>query len=227
MAAHIAEHVAFKYRQQMERAMGITLPPPEQPLPPEIEVQLSALMAQAAPMVQGQSAAELAAQQAQDPLFQLQQREIAVKEREVERKVVKDTADTLLKAAEIGMDGQATMDQAQQDAATAQQEMAFAEQKHQQKMQQDREAADNKLRLQEQEGARKLAVGGFIDEQNMRRQQAMTDLQIQQAAEQGQAKLQQGEEAHKAKLKQTEQSAKLAAKLKPKPAAKKPTGNAK
>jgi hypothetical protein len=227
MAAHIAEHVAFKYRQQMERAMGITLPPPEQPLPPEIEVQLSALMAQAAPMVQGQSAAELAAQQAQDPLFQLQQREIAVKEREVERKVVKDTADTLLKAAEIGMDGQATMDQAQQDAATAQQEMAFAEQKHQQKMQQDREAADNKLRLQEQEGARKLAVGGFIDEQNMRRQQAMTDLQIQQAAEQGQAKLQQGKEAHKAKLKQTEQSAKLAAKLKPKPAAKKPTGNAK
>lgn len=249
MAAHIAEHVAFKYRQQMERAMGITLPPPEQPLPPEIEVQLSALMAQAAPQVQGQSAAELAAQQAADPLFQIQQREIAVKEAEVQRKKEKDVADTLLKAAEIGINGQATVDQAQAEAESREQELVFNQQKHDQKMQHDKEMQEHKASLQERESERKLAVGGYMDLKKMEQADAMTEHAVQQAKRQGDAKLaqgeqqfqqklqqgdaafqqkaKQGEEAHKAKLKQTEQSAKLAAKVKPKPAAKKPTGGTK
>ena len=238
MAAHIAEHVAFKYRQQMEKAMGITLPPPEQPLPPEIEVQLSALMAQAAPQVQGQSAAELAAQQAADPLFQIQQREIAVKEAEVQRKKEKDVADTLLEAAKLGIDGQVTVDQAQAEAESRQQELAFNQQKHEQKMAHDKEMQEHKAALQAQESERKLAVGGYLDMKKMEQADAMTEHQIDLAKKQGDAKLEQGnaqfqqklkqgEEAHKTRLKQTEQTAKLAAKVKPKPAPKKPTGGTK
>jgi hypothetical protein len=45
--AHIAEHLAFLYRKKIEEQMGVPLPAPDEPLPEEIEVQLSQLVAQA------------------------------------------------------------------------------------------------------------------------------------------------------------------------------------
>jgi len=47
MMAHIAEHVGFAYRQQIEQQLGMPLPPEDEKLPPEVEVALSAMMAQA------------------------------------------------------------------------------------------------------------------------------------------------------------------------------------
>jgi hypothetical protein len=85
--AHIAEHVGFAYRQKIEQQLGMPLPPENEPLPPQIELALSGMMAQAAKQVlqqsQGMAAQEQAQQQAQDPVVQMQQKELELKEREV------------------------------------------------------------------------------------------------------------------------------------------------
>jgi hypothetical protein len=87
MMAHVAEHVGFAYRQKIEQQLGMPLPPPDEKLPPQIEVALSGMMAQAAQQVlqqnQQQAAQQQAQQQAQDPVLQAQQKELAIREREV------------------------------------------------------------------------------------------------------------------------------------------------
>jgi hypothetical protein len=98
MMAHVAEHVGFAYRQKIEQQMGMPLPPEDEKLPPEIEIQLSAMMAQAAQQVlqqnQQQAAQQQAQQQAQDPVIQMQQQdlqirmqELALKKQEIEGKL--------------------------------------------------------------------------------------------------------------------------------------------
>lgn len=91
--AHIAEHMAFRYRQQLEAQLGMTLPPPDAELPPEMEVALAAMIAKGAQQAlrknQQQAAQEQAQQQAQDPVFQLQQREMKVKEGKLALEAVK------------------------------------------------------------------------------------------------------------------------------------------
>jgi hypothetical protein len=87
MQAHVMEHIAFAYRQKIEQALGADLPKPDEKMAPEVEVQLSRLVAQAAPMVLQQSQSEVAQQQAQaaaqqaaqDPVIQMQQQELALK----------------------------------------------------------------------------------------------------------------------------------------------------
>ena len=105
LAAHIADHVAMQYRAEVEKQMGVELPPPDQPLPEDVETKLSQMMAQASTQVQEQSAAqeaqEQAQQRAQDPLVQMQQQELAIKEAEVKRKSAKDLMDAVLKNEEI------------------------------------------------------------------------------------------------------------------------------
>ena len=87
MMAHIAEHVGYAYRQQIEQQLGMPLPPEDEKLPPEIEVQLSGMMAQAAQQVLQQNQAQVAQQQAQqqsqDPLIQMQQQELQIKMQEL------------------------------------------------------------------------------------------------------------------------------------------------
>lgn len=84
--AHIAEHIGFRYRQQIEEEMGVALPPPEEPLPPEVEVRLSRLVADAANRVfyrnKDKAQQEKNQQMLQDPLVQIQLREIKLKEDE-------------------------------------------------------------------------------------------------------------------------------------------------
>lgn len=108
--AHIMEHVAFHYRKEIEKQLGAALPPMpekdgEHTLPPEVEVQLSQLAAQAAAKLlqkdQTEAQMQQAAQQAQDPLVQMQQRELSIKEAEVQRKAIKDKIDAAAKADEI------------------------------------------------------------------------------------------------------------------------------
>lgn len=84
MAAHVTEHIAHAYRVEMEKALGAGLPDGEQPLPEAAETELSRLVAQAAEIVLGKSQNEEAAKKAEearkDPLIQLQEREMAIKE---------------------------------------------------------------------------------------------------------------------------------------------------
>ena len=104
LQAHIAEHLGFKYRKQLEEKMGAELPPPNDQLPEDVEVQLARVVAEAGKQLtqanQQQAAQAAAQQQAQDPMFQLQQAELQVKAQEVQRKAQKDAADMQLKEQE-------------------------------------------------------------------------------------------------------------------------------
>jgi hypothetical protein len=90
MQAHIAEHVGFGYRQKIEQQLGMPLPPADEKLPPQIEVALSGMMAQAAQQVlqqnQQQAAQQQAQQQQQDPVLQMQKQELQIRQQEVQIK---------------------------------------------------------------------------------------------------------------------------------------------
>jgi len=108
--AHIAEHLGFLYRRKIEEQMGVPLPPPDQKLPEDVEVQLSKLIAEAsAQLLQTNMAAaqqQQAQQQAQDPLIQMQQAELQIKAEEVKRKAAKDQADMALAQARLAIDAE-------------------------------------------------------------------------------------------------------------------------
>jgi hypothetical protein len=102
ITAHIAEHVGFKMRQQIEQQLGMPLPPEDEKLPPQIEIALSGMMAQAAQQVlmqdQAKAAQMQAQQQAQDPVLQLQMQELQLKQQELELKKQKIMMDAAAKA---------------------------------------------------------------------------------------------------------------------------------
>ena len=104
LQAHIAEHLGYKYRKDIEAKLGVELPLPNEQLPEEIEVNLSRVVADAAKQLTQQNvqqAAQQAAQQkAQDPVVQMQQAELQIKAQEVQRKAEKDKADIALQQAE-------------------------------------------------------------------------------------------------------------------------------
>lgn len=99
--AHINEHIAFQYRKEIEKQLGVELPPPEEPLPEDIEVALSQLMSDAAQKLLAKDQAEAqqmqAQQQMQDPVLQAQMKDLQIKEQEVQRKAIKDQADLALR----------------------------------------------------------------------------------------------------------------------------------
>jgi hypothetical protein len=133
MMAHVAEHVGFAYRQKIEQQMGMPLPPEDEKLPPEIEIQLSAMMAQAAQQVlqqnQQQAAQQQAQQQAQDPVLQMQQQdlqirmqELALKKQEIEGKLSLENkklqVDAMAKAGQLKSQKQAEQNSAMSEAGS-------------------------------------------------------------------------------------------------------------
>ena len=105
MQSHIAEHVGFAYRNKIEMALGVALPNPDDELPPEMEKEISRLMAEAAPQVLAESKALTAQQQAQqnaqDPVLQIQMQDSQTKAKEVQIKERKLIADAAAKADEL------------------------------------------------------------------------------------------------------------------------------
>ncbi len=89
--AHVMEHAAFQYRAEMEQMMGVELPKPDEEIPADMETKLSKLLAEASDMLlqkdQNEAAQQQAQQQAQDPVIQMQQKELAIKEMEVKGKL--------------------------------------------------------------------------------------------------------------------------------------------
>jgi hypothetical protein len=108
LQAHIAEHVGYMFRQQVEMQLGMALPPEDEKLPPEAEYALSKLMAQAATQVmqQGQAAAaqQQAMQQQQDPVVQMQQQDLAIRQGELQIKQEKQKMDAALAAARLQLE---------------------------------------------------------------------------------------------------------------------------
>ena len=110
--AHMAEHYGFKYRQQIEQELGAPLPyikdgVDDEELPEEYEVQLSRLVAQASTQLlqkhQQEQAQQVAQQQAEDPIIQMQKQELDIKSKDLERKVLKDQADNELENRRISL----------------------------------------------------------------------------------------------------------------------------
>ena len=103
LSAHITEHVAFQYRKEIEERLGVPMPNEEKPLPQDAEEELSRLTAQAAQKLLTANQAEMSEMEAkkkqEDPLTQIQQRELAIKEKELQHKIEMDKMKLELEAA--------------------------------------------------------------------------------------------------------------------------------
>jgi hypothetical protein len=109
--AHIAEHIAFEYRKQIEEQAGVPYPYTDpddteaDEMSPEEEVAISRLAAAAAQQVlaanQDKAQQQQAQQQAQDPIVQQAQEELKLKGREVDLKEKKTQADIAAKADQL------------------------------------------------------------------------------------------------------------------------------
>lgn len=124
MMAHIAEHLGYQYRRNIEQRMGVPLPPPDKSLPEDVEVQLSKLVAEASTqllqMNQAKVAQQQAMQQAQDPLIQMQQQELQIKAQEQQRKAQKDAADIQIDQARLQLERERIQVEAQKEQARLQ-----------------------------------------------------------------------------------------------------------
>lgn len=126
MMAHINEHLGFQYRIEVQNQLGFNMPPQTDEagedvhIDPQAEAKLAPLLAQAAQRLlmqnQAQVAQAQAAQQAQDPLIQLQQQELQIKQAEAQRKAQKDQADVQLAQAKLQIDAALRNKQIQVDA---------------------------------------------------------------------------------------------------------------
>jgi hypothetical protein len=133
--AHVAEHLSFLYRRKIEEQIGVPLPPPNEKLPDDVEVEISRLTAQAGAqllqMNMAQAQQQQAMQQAQDPIVQMQQAELQIKAEEVKRKAAKDQADIALAQARLKVE---------------QERIAIEAQKEQQRLQAKSVENDKKLK---------------------------------------------------------------------------------
>ena len=108
--AHISEHLAFEYRKQMEEILGLPLPTGEEEdgIPKDMEVQISIMAAKASDALLQRNKTEVAAQQAQqaaqDPVIQMQAKELELKTQEEKRKKEKDLMDAAAKADQIAVE---------------------------------------------------------------------------------------------------------------------------
>jgi hypothetical protein len=103
--AHIAEHLAYHYRDMIEKHMGAPLPPLGEPLPPEIEKKLSSLVVEASRKLMREEAdkaeAERVSELVNDPVTQLQMRDIALKEKKFSYEQQRDLIDDVFKKREL------------------------------------------------------------------------------------------------------------------------------
>jgi hypothetical protein len=105
MAAHITEHVAAQYRKEIEKQLGVEMPPQDQPLPEDLEVQISRLTQEAADKLlkkdQAEAQQQQIQQQQQDPVVQMQQAEMQLRQAELKHKMQMDAAKLQLEAKKI------------------------------------------------------------------------------------------------------------------------------
>ena len=109
-SAYINEHLSMQYRKEVEREMGVELPPQGEPIPADVEKRISSLVAEAAKRVLGTSQAEAEQQRVQeqlkDPLIQAKEREVAIKEAQAKAKMDIDEGRLLLDATKAASNKQ-------------------------------------------------------------------------------------------------------------------------
>jgi hypothetical protein len=133
--AHIAEHMAFAYRQQVEEQLGVPLTPPDAELDENTEVQLSRLVAQASQQLlqsnMGKAQQAQAQQMAQNPQLQMAQAELQLRAQELQRKE---------------QDSQRDFQIAQEKIRLERERIAIESQKEQARLANQNRQADKKLR---------------------------------------------------------------------------------
>ena len=111
--AHLNEHMAFEYRNQIEQKLGTQLPPLGAHLPADAESQLSSLVQEASQKLlqenQAQDQQQQQQQQQQDPILQQQQQELQLKQTAQQQKSQHDQAKLQLDAAGLAQKGQIEM----------------------------------------------------------------------------------------------------------------------
>jgi len=121
MMAHINEHIAYEYRKQMEQQMGIELPfhpdddQEDRAMPEMLEVAISQKAAIASQQLLQRDTQEVQAQQAQqaaqDPIIQMQQQELKIKQMELDIKNRKLIADATAKADQLAIERERILSQ--------------------------------------------------------------------------------------------------------------------
>jgi hypothetical protein len=108
MEAHVAEHIAFQYRIEIEKQLGVPLPPSDEPLPVDVENEVARLTAPAAEKLLQANNAEAQQQkqqqEAEDPILQMQKAELQIKQEEVKIKGMKTMADIELDKAKLQLE---------------------------------------------------------------------------------------------------------------------------
>jgi hypothetical protein len=121
LQAHIAEHLGYQYRRQVQDAIGTPLPGPEEKIPEAMEVQISKMVAEGSQIVLAQSlqakAQQQALQNAQDPIMMAEMQKLQIQQAEVQRKAQKDQADTQIKMLQLQLDELKTQQQNELDGA--------------------------------------------------------------------------------------------------------------
>jgi hypothetical protein len=108
MNAHVAEHLAFEYRRQIEMQAGVPLPPPNAEMDENTELAVSRLAAAASAQLLQKNQMEAQQQQnqqmMQDPLVQMQMQELQIKQGELELKKQKLMIDAAEKQDRIDLE---------------------------------------------------------------------------------------------------------------------------
>jgi hypothetical protein len=119
--AHIAEHLAFSYRNKVQEQLGVELTAPDAELPEQMEVQLSGLIAQASQQLLQTNVAKAqqqqAQQQAQNPALQLQQAELQLRSQELQRKEQDSQRDYQIAMQKLQLEQERLSIEAQKEAA--------------------------------------------------------------------------------------------------------------
>lgn len=172
MMAHENTHFAFKYRMQMEEELGVPLPAIGDPLPGDLESQLSVAIARAAEQLKSkherEAAGATAKANAEDPIVQMQQAELKIKQDAVAQK-----------AQQAQLEAQTDMQKAQAREATERMRI-----ESQQQMAQDSAIDKNNALLAEL----KLDRERFAEEQkltNAKIAEILTKIEAMQDGSQG------------------------------------------
>jgi hypothetical protein len=119
--AHIAEHMAFAYRQQVEEQLGVPLTPPDAELDEQTEVQISRLVAQASQQLlqtnMGKAQQAQAQQMAQNPQLQMAQAELQLRAQELQRKEQDSQRDFAIAQEKINLERERLAVEAQKEQA--------------------------------------------------------------------------------------------------------------
>ena len=182
--AHIMEHVAYKYRNDIQQKLGSLLPPPPQSvtggqgadldpsmdpgyLDPQEEVKVSQLAAMAAQQLlqtnQAQAQQQQIQQQMQDPIIQMQQQELQLKQQQLQMQNQQAQAELQIKQQQVQVESQVKQLEMQIKAQQFQMDAHLKQEEAQRKKLKDTSDAAAKadeIRLKEQQTIIKHRMDG-------------------------------------------------------------------